>query len=163
MPTFSTTRSSMLFVNNDLPHGLRGSICNDICIVRAVLSIASCRAVSNMMASQQCMMMQGDGEVQEEQGQKGARTRGKAAPVNLPWLMNTTYIQVSLLISSMGTALPCLVSTKGQVDLLASWACPVLRMYALSTFCTTAGRLQRQPQCSFQFAASASWMQFADH
>ena len=39
--------------------------------------------------------MQGDGEeAQGEQGLKGARTRGKAAPVNLPWLMNTTYIQV---------------------------------------------------------------------
>ncbi len=44
--------------------------------------------------------MQGDAEeVQGEQGQKGARTRGKAAPVNLPWLMNTTYIQVKLPMS----------------------------------------------------------------
>ena len=48
---------------------------------------------------------QGDNEdAAEHQAAKGARTRGKAAPVNLPWLMNTTYIQVrgsTLLLSDV--------------------------------------------------------------
>lgn len=40
-------------------------------------------------------VVQGDAEeAPEHHATKGARTRGKAAPVNLPWLMNTTYIQV---------------------------------------------------------------------
>lgn len=42
-----------------------------------------------------CHALQGDAEeTGGDQALKGARTRGKAAPVNLPWLMNTTYIQV---------------------------------------------------------------------
>ena len=42
-----------------------------------------------------CLNGQGDAEeAPEHVAAKGARTRGKAAPVNLPWLMNTTYIQV---------------------------------------------------------------------
>ncbi|KAK9832178.1 hypothetical protein WJX74_001843 [Apatococcus lobatus] len=40
------------------------------------------------------LLLEGDAEeAPEHQAAKGARTRGKAAPVNLPWLMNTTYIQ----------------------------------------------------------------------